>query len=114
MGVADLHRTVQLFDRQKTMAAGSTTKSQELEKLENSSSSSSVTLPLPAEMADHKPIDDIEKVATHQTQAPGVVAKPVMTALDWTGPEDPENPENWPTGKKAYHIAYIGLQCFVM
>jgi len=37
-----------------------------------------------------------------------------VTALDWTGPNDPENPENWSAGKKAFHIAYVGLQCFVV
>lgn len=38
----------------------------------------------------------------------------VMTAQDWTGPDDPENPENWPSTKKAFHILYVGLQCFVV
>jgi len=41
-------------------------------------------------------------------------AEKVVTALDWTGPEDPENPENWPSGKKSFHVAYVGLQCFVV
>jgi len=25
-------------------------------------------------------------------------------ALDWDGPDDPENPHNWPVGKKIMHI----------
>lgn len=38
----------------------------------------------------------------------------ITTAQDWTGPDDPGNAENWSGGKKAYHVFYIGLQCFVM
>lgn len=29
--------------------------------------------------------------------------KRTMTAQDWTGPDDPENPHNWPFGKKVYN-----------
>lgn len=43
-----------------------------------------------------------------------VPATKVVTALDWNGPDDPENPENWSVKKKAFHILYIGLQCFIM
>jgi Major Facilitator Superfamily len=34
------------------------------------------------------------------------------TAQDWTGPDDPENPWNWPSWKKVYHTsipAFMGL-----
>ena len=26
------------------------------------------------------------------------------TSLDWSGPKDPENPQNWSSYKKLYHI----------
>lgn len=59
--------------------------------------------------------DDLERAVTeksqHETQES---ANRVVTALDWTGLDDPENPENWSGWKKAYHIVYIGWQCFVM
>lgn len=29
----------------------------------------------------------------------------ITSAADWTGPEDPENPLNWPLAKKIYHSA---------
>lgn len=57
---------------------------------------------------------DIERSATEQACPVSHKPEKVTTALDWIGPEDPENPENWSTGKKAFHIAYVGLQCFVV
>jgi hypothetical protein len=32
-----------------------------------------------------------------------VTARRVVTAQDWTGPDDPENPQNWSTAKRVYH-----------
>jgi hypothetical protein len=36
------------------------------------------------------------------------------TALTWDSPEDPDNPRNWPFGKKAYHTVIPALFGFVM
>ena len=77
-----------------------------------STSSSSITLSSTAHVMNSSL--DVEKIATEQADQDGSPAKPVMTALDWTGVDDPENPENWTTGKKAFHICYVGIQCFVM
>lgn len=79
----------------------------------HSLSSSSTTTP---EQVHHNDThNDLERALTekshHTTQGN---ATKVVTALDWTGPDDPENPENWSSGKKAFHIAYVGLQCFVV
>lgn len=88
--------------------------SENFEKLEHSSSSSSsVIRPSTTSPRDIEAAGDMEKVVIPTSIASDTVATPTVTALDWTGPDDPENPENWPAGKKAYHIAYIGLQCFV-
>lgn len=38
----------------------------------------------------------------------------ITTAVDWAGPDDPDNPLNWSTAKKAYHTAIPALQCFTM
>lgn len=63
----------------------------------------------------HLPNDDLERAVTEKTQHTSQeTATKVTTALDWTGPDDPENPENWSNGKKAFHIIYVGWQCFVM
>lgn len=78
---------------------------------DTSSSNSSVTLPLPAHTMNAN--TDLEKLPTEVAAPPESIAQ-VTTALDWTGPDDPENAENWSTAKKAYHIAYIGVMCFVI
>ncbi|TVY83941.1 Polyamine transporter [Lachnellula suecica] len=37
-----------------------------------------------------------------------------LTAQDWTGPDDPENPRNWPFGKKVFHTIVPALLAFVV
>ncbi len=37
-----------------------------------------------------------------------------VTAQDWTGPDDPENPMNWPFWKKVYHTIIPGLFAFIV
>lgn len=78
-----------------------------------SMSSSSTTVP--DQTHQDTPTDDLERAITEKSRrsVDGNVNK-IVTALDWTGPDDPDNAENWSGGKKAYHVAYIGWQCFVM
>jgi hypothetical protein len=38
----------------------------------------------------------------------------VVTAQDWTGPDDPENPHNWPLGKRIWHTVQPGLFGFAV
>jgi hypothetical protein len=35
-----------------------------------------------------------------------------VAARDWTGPDDPENPQNWPTWFRQYHIVPPALISF--
>jgi hypothetical protein len=44
---------------------------------------------------------DIEKQNQDLEKRP---SKRAPRALDWDGPDDPENPHNWPLGKKIMHI----------
>ena len=37
-----------------------------------------------------------------------------VAAQDWTGPDDPENPMNWPLWKKVYHTIIPGLFAFIV
>ena len=37
-----------------------------------------------------------------------------VTAQDWTGPDDPENPRNWPLWQRVYHATVPGLFGFVV
>lgn len=36
------------------------------------------------------------------------------TALDWDGPDDPENPFNWPLWKRVYQTIGTGLLAFAV
>jgi hypothetical protein len=60
---------------------------------------------------------DLEKSTSHATQHSLQHGHPVqkaITAQDWTGPDDEENPMNWAIWKKVYHVAIPALQCFTM
>jgi hypothetical protein len=35
------------------------------------------------------------------------------TALDWDGPADPENPQNWPKWKQVYHMFVPSVLGFI-
>lgn len=62
----------------------------------------------------HPGMDDAERAISEKTHpSPQESAEKAVTAVDWTGPDDPDNPENWSGGKKAFHVIYVGLQCFV-
>ncbi len=37
-----------------------------------------------------------------------------VTAQDWTGPDDPENPMNWPLWQRVYHTTASGLVAFAV
>ena len=38
----------------------------------------------------------------------------LITAQDWNGPDDPENPHNWPLFKKIYHLVPISILGFTV
>jgi hypothetical protein len=59
---------------------------------------------------------DIEQIATSATNRSkhGSPAQRAVTAQDWTGPNDPENPWNWPLWKRLYHTALVGVFCFTV
>jgi len=62
------------------------------------------------------PVDvDLEKQSTHHdAAAEHPAATRVVTAQDWTGPNDPENPHNWSIYKKSYHVLVAGLFALTM
>jgi hypothetical protein len=45
---------------------------------------------------------NIEKKNQDLEKGPSKHTSPAV--LDWDGPDDPENPHNWPIGKKVMHI----------
>lgn len=57
---------------------------------------------------------DLQRVATSdsvQGEKSETLAKTV-TAQDWTGPDDPENPQNWPLWQRIYHTTIPALYGF--
>jgi hypothetical protein len=59
---------------------------------------------------------DVEKAP--EVEAPvdknGSQLKHAVTAQDWTGPNDPENPQNWSMKRKVYHALIPTLLAFVV
>jgi hypothetical protein len=58
---------------------------------------------------------NIEKPAPpdDDSETPGSLTT-VVTALDWTGPDDPENPYNWSKARKFYHAFAPSLFAFAV
>lgn len=54
----------------------------------------------------------ISRLTTQYTQHSAPAAHRVVTAQDWTGPDDPENPHNWPLWKRIWHTIPPGLFAF--
>lgn len=60
---------------------------------------------------DRQPEPDVEQQRPTEEKAPEERAPPVD---DWDGPDDPENPWNWPFWKRCYHTfipSGIALVC---
>lgn len=57
---------------------------------------------------------DVEASAAPQDNLLGTPATRIVTAQDWTGPDDPENPYNWSKMKRAYHSVSPGLYGFTV
>lgn len=63
------------------------------------------------------PEQELEKTVSTTTQKSKRsrrLGREPTTAQDWDGPDDPENPLNWPLLKKMYHTLIPALQCFTM
>ena len=63
-----------------------------------------------SESADSKDRCDVEKqpVSDHQVMTADKSTKDPKV-VDWDGPDDPENPMNWPTSKKVTAIGLVSL-----
>jgi hypothetical protein len=74
------------------------------------------TFPQSLEGSEHARGDDektLEGLEAQNNHGATFISK-VRTAQDWEGPDDPENPLNWPIWKKVYHTTMVGLLCFTM
>lgn len=84
--------------------------------------------PTPFSSGTHTPANDVTTVtdgpdkaslsphssADTTTDPEAATDGPPKTATDWSGPDDPENPHNWPLSKKFYHSGVTALLSFVV
>lgn len=54
----------------------------------------------------------ISRHTTQYTHHSAPAVHRVVTAQDWTGPDDPENPHNWPLWKRIWHTLPPGFFAF--
>lgn len=76
-----------------------------LEAIEVSSSSSSVR---------GNTGRDLEKASTVEADSAHGPATRTVTAQDWSGPDDPENPQNWSLLKRCMHVFPIAFLAFAV
>jgi hypothetical protein len=69
-----------------------------------------------ASSTDEEAGEDKDEEAAHDNHRydPELAVARVMTAQDWTGPDDPENPHNWPLSKKIWHTLQPALFGFAV
>jgi hypothetical protein len=73
-------------------------------------STSSAVLEYPLVVEFKASSSDLE---THSHQNDKTIIK-IGSAQDFCGPDDLEDPLNWPVWKKVYHTTMVGLLCFTM
>ncbi|WPH01414.1 Hypothetical protein R9X50_00425900 [Acrodontium crateriforme] len=81
---------------------------------EGESIMSALELRRPNDEGDSLDDRDLEKAITQPDITGHEPATKTMTAQDWDGPDDPENPNNWSMGKKAFHVGAVASLCFVV
>lgn len=77
----------------------------------SSLSSPSISVPVQQTNLDLEKTTSIASRGTNQSRTSNRV---VRTAHDWDGPDDPDNPLNWPLMMKAYHTLVPALQAFTI
>ena len=75
----------------------------------STSESSSIQEPEKIHTKEH----DVSRSATNH-DVEGTPMRRVVTAQDWTGPDDPENPHNWPLWKRIWHTVPPALFAFIV
>ncbi|KAF9698028.1 hypothetical protein EKO04_004127 [Ascochyta lentis] len=69
------------------------------------------------ELAKDELVDQDESLSTNTGDTEKQDATPAQssqTGTDWTGPDDPDNPHNWPMWIRVYHATTPGLFCFAV
>jgi hypothetical protein len=58
--------------------------------------------------------EGVEDSAPRHHDPEGTPVHRTVTAQDWTGPDDPENPHNWPIWKRVWHTIPPALLAFIV
>ena len=69
------------------------------------------------DIKSHDSPEDAEKGLEVESVRPSKTVNSLhrtATAQDWSGPNDPENPRNWPLWQRVYHIMIPGLFGFIV
>ena len=77
------------------------------------SGSSTADVAMGESIADHDLEKTTSKVSQFSRKSKPQLTK-VTTAKDWSGPDDPGNPQNWSGKKKIFHTLVPALQCFTV
>jgi hypothetical protein len=64
--------------------------------------------------SDERQDEDLEKATTQASHGNHEPATRIVTAVDWTGPDDKGNPLTWPLWQKAYQTGAIGALAFAV
>ena len=81
----------------------------------DSASNTDESIRVPERVYRQQDRSDLEKLSTHHdVEAARNVPTRVVTAQDWTGSDDPENPFNWPMWKRVSHVIIPALFAFVV
>ncbi|KAK4539456.1 hypothetical protein LTR36_010933 [Oleoguttula mirabilis] len=102
------------IDKQHGLARTGTLRSEKLDELQMEAESILEAIEVSSSNGSiHGDTDkDLEKAITAATDSAHEAATRTTTAQDWTGPDDPENPQNWTLLKRCMHIfpiAFLGF-----
>ena len=67
------------------------------------------------ETALEPPMQELSRVKTIAQEEKGTpIPPPTSSITDWNGPDDPDNPHNWPMWLRVYHATAPGLFGFAV
>jgi hypothetical protein len=111
MGIDETHRRASLTE-ERSVAIGVDLEKDWDPNLEKTSTSGSSSIHEPEKARTRD--TDIEDELPHHHDIEGTPVRRTVTAQDWTGPDDPENPHNWPIWKRIWHTVPPALLAFIV
>jgi hypothetical protein len=107
------HRRASLAS-QSSIAIGVDREKEWDQNLEKRSTSESDSIQEPEKVRTSEDEDEEEGSVPRRHDLEGAPVHRTVTAQDWTGPNDPENPHNWPLWKRVWHTIPPALLAFTV